>query len=53
MARHKRSHLQTKPFSCGSCGKTYADRKRLRDHALKHDGQLPFECEVCGERFRR
>ena len=56
MARHKRGHEQSKPYSCKTCGMAYADRKRLRDHEAIHQTgnvPLPFDCDFCGYSTRR
>lgn len=57
MARHKRGHNQSKPYSCDICGMAYADKKRLREHAVVHESEstpLPSaDCDFCGFSTRR
>merc|ERR1711872_259370 len=53
MARHRRSHSQTKPHKCDICGHEYADKKRLRDHMYLHSDYKPFQCPICSYTCRR
>ena len=53
MARHKRSHTNTKPHKCDICGHEYADKKRLRDHMYTHTDHKPFQCQLCTYTCRR
>ena len=53
MKRHELSHTGDKPYTCGDCGKSYADPQRLKDHAMSHTGLLPYSCDFCGSSFRR
>ena len=47
-SKHKRGC-----HSCDVCGETYASRKSLEDHMLKHDPETAnrFPCEFCGKTF--
>jgi uncharacterized Zn-finger protein len=42
-----------KTHVCGECGQSYADKKRLKDHILMHEGVKPFSCQFCKQKFRR
>ena len=57
MARHMQSHqvgIGKRPHVCDFCGLSYADKKRLRDHRLKHEkNDLSFDCDQCGASFKR
>ena len=39
-------------FECHLCGKKYTRRDQLNVHILTHPGQSPYECDVCGLKFR-
>ena len=47
-SKHKRGC-----HSCDVCGESYATRKRLEDHMLKHNPETAhrFPCEFCGKTF--
>ena len=40
-----------KPFSCGSCDKTFSDGKSLNEHERVHNIEEPFSCAMCDETF--
>ena len=45
-------HLGLKNFACSYCGKAFGRLSSLNAHLLIHTGELPFNCEVCGMRFK-
>ena len=50
---HVRSHHDNiRDFKCGECGKAFKTRLHLENHTRQHSGERPFQCQVCGDRFR-
>lgn len=45
-------HKQTKEHACKTCGRKFATRGTLIQHASIHTGECPFECNECGKKFR-
>ena len=44
-------HLNSKPYSCGTCKKSYALRFSLKNHEELHK-ELQIKCETCEKMFR-
>ncbi|XP_069798640.1 zinc finger protein 850-like [Narcine bancroftii] len=40
-----------RPFSCSTCGKSFARASGLRRHRIVHTGEKPFTCAVCGKGY--
>ena len=40
-----------KPFTCDTCGKSFAQSKFLKAHKRTHTGIKPFICDTCGKSF--
>lgn len=52
LARHKKNHIENRPFECKICGKTYGFQKDLRRHVKKsHGDSKPYICKECGRGF--
>ncbi|CAE1165441.1 KRAB [Acanthosepion pharaonis] len=45
------SSSSEKLFSCGVCGKAFAQRTNLANHQRVHTGERPFACLECGKSF--
>jgi len=41
------------PVSCYECLKTFANKDKLRRHAVIHTGEKPFTCDECDSSFTR
>jgi len=46
-------HEQSGDFVCGQCDRRYAKEKDLRNHERKHSDEKPFQCDNCGDSFKR
>lgn len=38
---------------CHTCLKCFPSASKLQRHTMTHTGQRPFDCEMCGKRFRQ
>jgi len=47
----KQIQNKTKTFPCDKCEKQYSTNWSLKQHYLKHTGEKPHKCEMCGESF--
>lgn len=48
----KYSHKETKEHACKTCGRKFATKGSLVQHANIHTGECPFKCDECGKKFR-
>ncbi|CAG5124837.1 unnamed protein product [Candidula unifasciata] len=51
LERHKKFHLDLKPYACEVCSKRFSEAFRLRRHLKVHKGEKPFSCETCLKEF--
>ena len=52
MKEEYNSHRPTsEECKCLLCKKIFNKKKYLREHRQVHTGELPFKCEICGDRF--
>jgi hypothetical protein len=47
------NHLKKIKFSCQDCRKTFVSKLNLKEHLYVHSGEMPYECDLCGEKFRQ
>ena len=46
-------HLKQVKFACQDCGKSFVSKLNLQEHAYVHSGEMPYVCDLCGEKFRQ
>lgn len=52
LQRHLRAHTKFKDYMCNICNKTYSRFQYLKEHMCLHNGERPFTCPFCPEKFR-
>ena len=45
-------HHRNKQVKCDICNKYFRVKQNLIEHSFIHSGIKPYECELCGDRFR-
>ncbi|XP_041960155.1 zinc finger protein 436-like isoform X3 [Alosa sapidissima] len=40
-----------KPYCCSQCGRSYRQKKNLKQHQRTHTGERPYQCAQCGIAF--
>lgn len=52
MARHRKSHVEGRPFQCLECAQSFPTANILRKHLAMHNPDShPLPCIYCGRRF--
>ena len=39
-------------FQCSYCGKGHSNKYNCDQHELTHTGDFPFNCDLCGGKFK-
>ena len=47
LSRHKKAHLDFKPFKCSFCEKTFSRKTYLEDHIHAHTWSRPYQWQFC------
>ncbi|KAF5287438.1 hypothetical protein FQR65_LT12263 [Abscondita terminalis] len=47
LQKHKKIHLEEKPFKCSFCDYSCNFSQHLKSHLMKHSGEQPFSCDKC------
>ncbi|XP_069986664.1 uncharacterized protein [Penaeus vannamei] len=47
------SHRMAKSWKCKHCGKAFTRGAAFKEHIRIHTGEKPFECNICGVKFRK
>ena len=50
---HEISHLSTRLYTCGICGKGCKRKEHLEQHKIQHVNIRPYICKTCGKSFKR
>lgn len=47
----KHLHMDSRPYVCQTCDKTYKSKSDLTKHCKSHTGEKPFICQICAKGF--
>lgn len=47
------AHMAKQSFECRDCGKTFANKRYLKQHEPVHSEEKQFICDICGKGFRQ
>ncbi|XP_018359044.1 PREDICTED: LOW QUALITY PROTEIN: zinc finger protein 239-like [Trachymyrmex cornetzi] len=50
---NKEVHNEIKPYKCGTYGKTFQNKSRLRRYEMFHAGKKSYQCKFCEQTFTR
>lgn len=50
LTKHREIHLEKK-FKCTVCDATFTNSSSRKVHLLKHIGERPYVCDICGQSF--
>lgn len=51
--RHKKSHMNVRPYNCNFCTRGFLRRTSYVEHVRLHTGEKPYSCAACGQSFVR
>lgn len=51
LVKHKRIHLNHRPYQCKVCSQAFIQSSNLKRHMLVHTGEKPFTCDQCDKTF--
>lgn len=48
----ERVHNSVKQFKCEICGKMFAQKRNIKEHLQRHEGERPFPCTMCEKKLK-